>query len=170
VRNTVEISIAGNLTEAPELRFGPSGTAIARFTVAVNHRYLDKASNEWKDSEPAFYRCSAFGQLAENLAESFEKGDRVIVLGRQEYRTWADKDSGEKRGAFQVVADEVGGSAAWATLKMTKTSKRRDDVPPSDEWASASKTRPAPAQSGGWGSPADAWGTGNGAPAEEPPF
>lgn len=139
----VAISFAGNLTSAPELRFGNNGAAVAKFTVAVNHSKLDRQTGQWVEQETAFYRCTAFGQLAENLTESAGKGDRVCVIGRQEYRTWLDEKTGEKRGAFQVIADEVGASLTWARAALTKTGKHRDDAPPpSDDWASASATRP----------------------------
>jgi single-strand DNA-binding protein len=154
MRNSTEINFAGNLTDAPELAFAQSGTALARFTVAVNPRTFDQASGKWIDGEPAFHRVTAFGKLAENIAESFVKGDRVMVFGRLEFRTWEDRETKEKRSAWQVNADEVGASVAWATVKTTRATGRRDDVPPSDEWATASKTRPtAPASDSNGGEP-----------------
>lgn len=154
MRNSTEINFSGNLTDAPEIRFAPSGTAVARFTVAVNPRTFDRAANEWKDGEAAFYRCSAFGALAEHLGDSLVKGDRVMVFGRLEYRTWKDEKTNETRGAFQVSVDEIGASLSWATVKTSRTGSRRaDDVPPSDEWANASRTRPTVPAANGSGEP-----------------
>ncbi len=141
MQNAVTLAIAGNLTADPELRFAPSGQAVARFTVAFNPRVRDQAG-EWTNGEPSFYQCSAFGPLAENLAESLHKGDRVTVLGRIEQRSWTDEKTNERRSAFQVIADEVGASLAFAAVKVERAGRRGDDVPPPPEWANASKTRP----------------------------
>ena len=142
MQNAVPVSFAGNLTGDPELRFAQSGQAVARFTVAFNPRTFDQAKGEWGNGDPSFYQVSAFGPQAERFTESFRKGDRVIVIGRLEQRTWTDKDSGEKRSAWQVAADEIGGSVAFAELKVSR-GKRGEDAPPPPEWANASTTRPA---------------------------
>ena len=144
MQNAVPVSFAGNLTGDPELRFSQSGQAVARFTVAFNPRTFDQSRGEWGNGDPSFYQVSAFGPMAERFTESMRKGDRVIVIGRLEQRSWNDKDSGEKRSGWQVIADELGASTAFAELKVNR-SKRGDDVPPPPEWANASTTRPAPA-------------------------
>lgn len=141
MQNAVPVSFAGNLTGDPELRFAQSGQAVARFTVAFNPRTFDQAKGEWGNGEASFYQVSAFGPQAERFTESFRKGDRVIVIGRLEQRQWTDKDSGEKRSGWQVVADEIGGSVAFAELRVNRT--RPNDAPPPPEWANASTTRPA---------------------------
>lgn len=141
MQNAVPVSFAGNLTGDPEVRFSQSGQAVARFTVAFNPRTFDQSKGEWGNGDPSFYQVSAFGPMAERFTDSFRKGDRVIVVGRLEQRQWTDKDSGEKRTGWQVVADEIGGSVAFAELRVSRT--RPNDAPPSEEWASASTTRPA---------------------------
>jgi single-strand DNA-binding protein len=146
MQNAVPVSFAGNLTGDPELKFLPSGQAVARFTVAFNPRTFDQAKGEWGNGDPSFYQVSAFGPMAERFTESLTKGDRVMVIGRLEQRQWTDKDSGEKRSGWQVVADELGASVAFGEVKVTRGTKRSaDDVPPPPEWANASTTRPEPA-------------------------
>lgn len=141
--NGVPLTVVGNLTDVPELRFAPNGTAVAKFTVVFNPRQLDKASGEWKDGEPSFYPCTAFGQVAENAAESLKKGDRVLVAGTWQQQHW-EKD-GEKKHGWQLLVDELGPSLRYATAELRKMSRGRHDAPPDDDWASASRTRPAPA-------------------------
>ncbi len=110
------ITLIGNLVDDPELRFTPSGAAVAKFRVASTPRYLDKATNEWKDGESLFLQCQIWRQAAENVAESLTKGMRVILSGRLKQRSYETKE-GEKRTVFEVEVDEVGPSLRNATAK-----------------------------------------------------
>ena len=103
----INVTVVGNLTNDPELRFTPSGAAVASFTVASSSRYLDKATNEWKDGDTVFMRCSVWRQYAENVAESLQKGSRVIVTGRLKQRSYETRE-GEKRTVVEMEVDDVG--------------------------------------------------------------
>ena len=116
------ITVVGNLTADPELRFTPSGAAVANFTVASTPRTFDKNSNEWKDGEALFLRCSVWRQAAENVAESLHRGTAVIVQGRLKQRSYETKE-GEKRTVYELDVDEVGPSLKFATAKVTKASR-----------------------------------------------
>ena len=116
------ITVVGNLTADPELRFTPSGAAVANFTVASTPRTFDKNSNEWKDGEALFLRCSVWRQAAENVAESLHRGTAVIVQGRLKQRSYETKE-GEKRTVYELDVEEVGPSLKWATAKVTKASR-----------------------------------------------
>jgi single-strand DNA-binding protein len=116
------ITIIGNLTNDPELRFTPSGAAVANFTVASTPRTFDRQSNEWKDGETLFMRCSVWRDAAENVAESLQRGTRVLVSGRLRSRSYETKE-GEKRTVVEMEVDEVGPSLRYATAKINKTSR-----------------------------------------------
>src|SRR5690242_10209878 len=116
------ITVVGNLTADPELRFTPSGAAVANFTVASTPRTFDKNTNEWKDGEALFLRCSVWRQAAENVAESLQRGTAAIVQGRLKQRSYETKE-GEKRTVYELDVDEVGPSLRWATAKVTKASR-----------------------------------------------
>ena len=116
------ITLVGNLVDDPELRFTPSGAAVAKFRVASTPRYLDKATNEWKDGESIFLQCNIWRQAAENVAETLTKGMRVILTGRLKQRSYETKE-GEKRTVFEVEVDEVGPSLRNATAKVTRTQR-----------------------------------------------
>jgi single-strand DNA-binding protein len=116
------ITVVGNLTDDPELRFTPSGAAVANFTVASTPRTLNKQTNEWEDGEAMFLRCSVWRQAAENVAESLQKGARVIVNGRMRARTWETRE-GEKRTSFEIDVDEIGPSLRWATAKVVRAGR-----------------------------------------------
>jgi single-strand DNA-binding protein len=116
------ITVVGNLTADPELRFTPSGAAVANFTVASTPRTFDKNSNEWKDGEALFLRCSVWRQAAENVAESLHRGTAVIVQGRLKQRSYETKE-GEKRTVYELDVDEIGPSLKFATAKVTKASR-----------------------------------------------
>ena len=118
--NTVEL--IGNITRDPELRFTPSGAAVASFGLAVNRRWRNQQTNEW-DEQVSFFDVVCWRELAENVAESLTKGSRVIVTGRLEQRSW-DTDQGEKRSKVEVIADEVGPSLRWATAQVTRNERR----------------------------------------------
>ncbi len=117
--NDTTITIVGNLTDDPELRFTPNGAAVANFTVASTPRFLDKTTNEWKDGDALFLRCSIWRQAAENVAESLHRGMRVIVTGRLKQRSYETKE-GEKRTVYEVEVDEIGPSLKYATAKVNK--------------------------------------------------
>ena len=147
------ITVIGNLTGDPELRFTPSGAAVANFTVASTPRQFDRQSNEFKDGDTLFLRCSLWREAAENVAESLTKGMRVIVSGRLVSRSW--ETNGEKRTVNEIQVDEVGPSLRYATAKVTKTQR-------SGTGGGGSGGAPA------GGSDSDPWAT---APiSEEPPF
>lgn len=116
------ITIIGNLTGDPELRFTPSGAAVANFTVASTPRTFDRQSNEWKDGETLFMRCSVWRDAAENVAESLVRGTRVIVSGRLKSRSYETKE-GEKRTVIEMEVDEIGPSLRYASAKVTKTQR-----------------------------------------------
>ena len=116
------ITVIGNLTADPELRFTPSGAAVANFTVASTPRTFDRQTNEWKDGEALFLNCSVWRQAAENAAESLTRGTRVVVTGRLRQRSWENQE-GEKRSMIEIEADDVGPSLKWATAKVEKTSR-----------------------------------------------
>jgi len=162
------ITMIGNLVDDPELRFTPSGAAVAKFRVASTPRYLDKQTNEWKDGESLFLQCQIWRQAAENVAESLTKGMRVILSGRLKQRSYETKE-GEKRTVFEVEVDEVGPSLRNATAKVTKAQRSAGgnggfsapaaaDSFNDDPWAAASSSS-APA-GGGWGT----------STTDEPPF
>ncbi len=116
------ITVIGNITGDPELRFTPSGAAVANFTVASTPRAFDRQSNEWKDGETLFMRCSVWRDAAENVAESLQRGTRVIVSGRLKSRSYETKE-GEKRTVVEMEVDEVGPSLRYASAKVTKTQR-----------------------------------------------
>jgi single-strand DNA-binding protein len=116
------ITIVGNLVDDPELRFTPSGAAVANFRIASTPRTFDRQSNEWKDGEALFLNCSVWRQAAENAAESLTRGMRVIGSGRLKARSYETRE-GEKRTVFEIDVDEVGPSLKYATAKVTKTSR-----------------------------------------------
>ncbi|MGZ4494754.1 MAG: single-stranded DNA-binding protein, partial [Nocardioides sp.] len=116
------ITVIGNLTADPELRFTPSGAAVANFTVASTPRTFDRQTNEWKDGEAMFLNCSVWRQAAESAAESLQRGMRVIVTGRLKARSYETRE-GEKRTVFEIEVDEVGPSLRYATAKVTKTTR-----------------------------------------------
>jgi single-strand DNA-binding protein len=118
----VNITVVGNLTNDPELRFTPSGQAVANFTVASTTRFLDKQTNEWKDGDTVFLRCSVWRQYAENVAESLTRGMRVIVQGRLKVRQYETREGG-KGTSVECDVDDVGPALRYATAKVTKVSR-----------------------------------------------
>jgi single-strand DNA-binding protein len=143
------ITVVGNLTDDPELRFTSSGAAVANFTVASTPRFFDKNTNDWKDGDALFLRCSIWRQAAENVAETLTKGARVIVQGRLKQRSYETRE-GEKRTVYELDVDEVGPSLKYATAKVVKVSRGSGggggfgggapaaaSAPAEDPWASA---------------------------------
>ena len=160
------ITVVGNLTADPELRFTQSGAAVASFTVASTPRTFDKQSGEWKDGEALFLRCNVWRQVAENVAESLTRGSRVLVTGRLRQRSFETKE-GEKRTVVELEVDEIGPSLRYATAKVNKVS--RGD-------GGGGGFGGGGQQSHGGGAPADdPWGSAppagsSGGFADEPPF
>jgi len=155
------ITLVGNLTADPELRFTPTGAAVANFTVASTPRTFDRQSQEWKDGEAMYINCAAWRNLAENVAESLTKGARVIVTGRLRSRSYEGRE-GERRTVFEIEVDEIGPSLRYATAKVTRTSSS------GGQWQSNS----APSSQADWQSAAptpenDPWAN---AQSDEPPF
>ena len=141
------ITLVGNLTADPELRFAQSGAAVANFTIASTPRAFDKQSNEWKDGDTMFLNCSVWRQAAEHVAESLTKGTRVIVQGRLKSRSYDDRD-GNKRPVFEVDVEEIGPSLAWATAVVTRATgggkpaprQPAGRPPAADPWAGIQQT------------------------------
>jgi len=172
--NETTITVIGNLTNDPELRFTPSGSAVANFTIASTPRTFDKQSNEWKDGETLFLRASVWREAAENVAESLTKGMRVIVEGRLKSRSYATKE-GEKRTIIELEVDEIGPSLKYANAKVNRTQRSNGQGSSGGGFGGNNQ-----ASGGEWGgnqpatvgatpgvSDAGAWGTG---PDSEPPF
>ena len=163
----VTITVIGNLTDDPELRFTPSGAAVAKFRVASTPRFLDKQTNEWKDGEPLFLACNLWRQAAENVAESLQRGTRVIVTGRLRQRSYETRE-GEKRTVMELEVDEIGPSLRYATAKVQKMQRSSGGGYGSGGGGGASG-----GSSGGfddpWASSSPAAG-GSGNFDEEPPF
>jgi single-strand DNA-binding protein len=116
------ITVVGNLTDDPELRFTPSGAAVAKFRIASTPRTMDRQSNEWKDGEPLFLACNVWRDAAEHVAESLQRGARVIVQGRLRQRSYETRE-GEKRTVYELEVDEIGPSLRYATAKVQKMSR-----------------------------------------------
>jgi single-strand DNA-binding protein len=173
------ITIIGNLVDDPELRFTPSGAAVANFRVASTPRTFDRQAGEWRDGETLFLSCSVWRQAAENVAESLQRGMKVIVQGRLKQRSFETRE-GEKRTVFEIDVDEVGPSLRNATAKVTKTTRSgggggggygggQGGQPDNDPWAS----QPAGGQGGyggGQGGGNDPWASQGSGTSDEPPF
>src|SRR3954453_21701718 len=121
-----QITIAGNLVDDPELRFTPAGQPVARFRVASTPRFLDKNTNEWKDGDSLFLTCNVWRQAAENVAESLQRGMRVIVSGRLRQRSYETKE-GEKRTVYEVEVDDIGPSLLRASAKVNRITRSGGD-------------------------------------------
>jgi single-strand DNA-binding protein len=165
-----QITVVGNLTGDPELRFTPSGAAVANFTVASTPRTFDRQSNEWKDGETLFLRCSVWREAAESVAESLTKGTRIIVTGRLVSRSYQDRE-GQNRTVFEVQVDEVGPSLRYATAKVTRTQRSGGGG-----FGGSGGGAGAGGGQGSTGTPDDPWatpaagGTSSGGYSDEPPF
>lgn len=184
------ITVVGNLVDDPELRFTPSGAAVANFRIASTPRTFDKQTNEWKDGDALFLTCSVWRQAAENVAESLQRGMRVVVQGRLKARTFETRE-GEKRTVFEIDVDEVGPSLKYATAKVTRTTRSggggggynqgggnqgggynqgggapSQGAPANDPWATPAQGQ---APTGGNAGGNDPWAA-PGVSSEEPPF
>ncbi|MFD7838406.1 MULTISPECIES: single-stranded DNA-binding protein [unclassified Streptomyces] len=192
------ITVVGNLVDDPELRFTPSGAAVAKFRVASTPRTFDRQTNEWKDGESLFLTCSVWRQAAENVAESLQRGMRVIVQGRLRQRSYEDRE-GVKRTVYELDVEEVGPSLKNATAKVAKTTGRGGQggyggggqqqqgggggwggapsggapqgggAPSDDPWASSAPAGGQQQQGGGGGWGGSSGGS-NGGYSDEPPF
>ena len=193
------ITVVGNLVDDPELRFTPSGAAVAKFRVASTPRIFDRQTNEWKDGEGLFLTCSVWRQAAENVAESLQRGMRVVVQGRLKQRSYEDRE-GVKRTVYELDVEEVGPSLKNATAKVTKTTGRGGQgggqggygggqqgggnwgggpggggqqggggAPADDPWATSAPAGGSQPQSGG-GSGGGWGGSSGGGYSDEPPF
>ncbi|MER6533109.1 single-stranded DNA-binding protein [Streptomyces sp. 900105755] len=189
------ITVVGNLVDDPELRFTPSGAAVAKFRVASTPRTFDRQTNEWKDGESLFLTCSVWRQAAENVAESLQRGMRVIVQGRLKQRSYEDRE-GVKRTVYELDVEEVGASLRSATAKVTKTAGggsrggqggfsggggqggggwgggsgggSQGGAPNDDPWASSAPAGGGNQSGGGWGGGSGSGGGGG--YSDEPPF
>jgi single-strand DNA-binding protein len=121
-----QVTLVGNITDDPELRFTPSGSAVANFTVAINRRI--RQGDRWEDRLDGFFNCSCWRDLAENAAESLRKGTRVVVVGRLQQRSWEDRE-GNRRTAVEVQVDEVAPSLRWATASVQKSQRSSGGAP-----------------------------------------
>jgi len=182
----ITTTVIGNLAADPELRFIPSGAAVANFTVAQTPRTFDRDSNSWKDGETFWMRCNVWRDTAENVAASLHRGDRVVVTGKLKQRSY-DKD-GVTHTVVEMEVDEIGAALRYAEVRVNKTQRSggqppagqqqawpQQQAPQADPWAGAQP--PAPPQQGGWGSappqqpqqPAQG-GWGQAPSSDEPPF
>src|SRR5919112_102714 len=155
------ITVVGNLTDDPELRFTPSGAAVAKFRIASTPRTLDRQSGEWKDGEPLFLACNIWRDAAEHVAESLQRGARVIVQGRLRQRSYETRE-GEKRTVYELEVDEIGPSLRYATAKVQKMA-RSGGGPGGFGSGGGGGNRPQPGGgnggAGGGSSFDDPWGT-----------
>ena len=156
------ITVIGNLTSDPELRWTPSGAAVANFTIASTPRTLDRQTQEWKDGEALFLRCSVWRQAAENVAESLTRGSRVMAQGRLKQRSFETKE-GEKRTVVELEVDEIGPSLRYTTATVAKSSRGHDRP------GGGTGAGDGGSGSGRAGSD-DPWAAPVGDPSEEPPF
>ncbi|MET9204823.1 single-stranded DNA-binding protein [Streptomyces bacillaris] len=194
------ITVVGNLVDDPELRFTPSGAAVAKFRVASTPRIFDRQTNEWKDGEGLFLTCSVWRQAAENVAESLQRGMRVVVQGRLKQRSYEDRE-GVKRTVYELDVEEVGPSLKNATAKVTKTTGRGGQggqggyggggqqgggnwgggpggggqqggggAPADDPWATGAPSGGQQGGGGGWGGNPGNSGNSGGGYSDEPPF
>ncbi|WP_330339032.1 single-stranded DNA-binding protein [Streptomyces sp. NBC_00557] len=148
------ITLVGNLTDDPELKFTEGGAALAKFTIAVTPRSFDRNSNQWKDGTTAFYRCAAWRTLAEHVADSLGKGSRVVAMGRMRQHDWTT-DTGEKRSMLAVEVDDIGASVRFTTVQINGKRPAQKGQAGDDPWAATN---------------APATGGASAAEGAEPPF
>lgn len=182
------ITVVGNLVDDPELRFTPSGAAVANFRIASTPRTFDRQTNEWKDGDALFLSCSVWRQAAENVAESLQKGMRVVVQGRLRQRSYETRE-GERRSVIEMEVDEVGPSLRYATAKVNRVSRDGGGggysgggggggyqggggggAAANDPWATPGGSSAPSAPSGGGNAGGDPWATPGVSHNDEPPF
>jgi single-strand DNA-binding protein len=169
---STQVTLTGRIGGVPELKFGQSGKAVATFSVVTDRRQLNRQTNEWESTGTTWWRCVAFGELAENLCETFaEKGAAVIAFGRVEEETWNDKQTNAKRSAMKVVVEEIGPSLKYATAKVTKARRPGGGQNQGGGGGNSQNQGARPAQStnsGGWGGNntgnSGGWGSSDEAP------
>ncbi len=144
------VTLVGNVTRDPELRFTPSGAASASFGLAVNRRWQNRQTQEWEE-QVSFFDVVCWREMAENVSESLTKGARVVVTGRLDQRSWDDKNTGDKRSKVEVVADEIAPSLRWATAQVTRNERRSDGGSPRPAPAAAPAPTDNQAASAGYG-------------------
>ncbi|RAX50893.1 single-stranded DNA-binding protein [Arthrobacter sp. AQ5-05] len=180
--NEQMMTIRGRMVGDPELRFTPSGSAVVNFTIAANARTFDKNTNEWKDKDAIFWRCSAWRELAENIAETLTKGMAVLAFVELESRSY-DKD-GEKRTVTEAKVEAIGPDLRWASAKVTRTARGNGEGAANrgggngggfgGTATNGSWTPDGGSSAGAWNAPATStaggWGTGAPAGGQEPPF
>ena len=162
-----QITIVGNLVADPELRFTPSGQPVATFRVASTPRYMDRETQEWKDADSLFLSCNVWRQAAENVAESLQRGMRVIVSGRLRQRNYETKE-GEKRTVYEVEVDDVGPSLRNASAKVTRANRSSGGFS-GGQGAQAGGNQGGQGSSGG-GRAEDPWASDSAGYSDEPPF
>ena len=151
--NEPTTTITGNLTANPEIRFTPTGRPVAAFTIASTPRFPNRDTGEWTDGETWFVRCSAWGDMAENIATSLSKGNAVVAAGRLRCRTWVTTE-GDKRATVEMTVDDIGPSLRRAVTKVTKATREHaaangtGPAPAADQWSTPAPAAPAPAAAG----------------------
>lgn len=153
----IPLHITGNLTDDPELRFTATGVAVCKLTVAQTPQRFNRSTGQWEDMETTFMPVTCWRQLAENVSESLKRGQRVIAVGNLVTERW-ENDQGEKRSRMVLQAHSVGAELTWHTAQVRKANRHGNDGPPGDEWATASRERPAAPEGA------------QDAPDDEPPF
>jgi single-strand DNA-binding protein len=177
------MTLVGRMTAAPELRFSAQGMAVVAFTIVTSRRVKDQNTNEWSDADVTYWDCKAFKNLAENIAESLDKGMEVVATGRAVQDSWEDKQTGQKRSKIAVRIDAIGPSLSRATAKVTKSSggqgqpqgqqpaRAQGQASADDPWAHST---PGAAQAagggGGWGQGGNAGGGGGWGSGDDAPF
>jgi single-strand DNA-binding protein len=166
-----QITVVGNLVDDPELRFTPAGQPVARFRIASTPRYMDRTTNEWKDGDSLFLTCNVWRQAAENVAESLQRGMRVMVYGRLRQRSYETKE-GEKRTVYEVEVDDVGPSLLRASAKVNKVARSGGPGGGGNSGGGGFSGGGGGRSSGGGGGgqDADPWASDGGGYSDEPPF
>lgn len=178
------MTLVGRMTAAPELRFSAQGVAVVAFTIVTSRRVKDQNTNEWSDADVTYWDCKAFKNLAENIAETLDKGMEVVATGRAVQDSWEDKQTGQKRSKIAVRIDAIGPSLSRATAKVTKSSsgggqgqpayqqarQQQGQASADDPWAQSTPGARQPAGGGGWGQGSSSGGGGGSYAGEEPPF
>lgn len=167
------MTLTGRLTGSPELRFSPSGVAVAAFTIVTSRRMKDQATGDWSDADTTYWDCKAFKQLAENICDSLDRGMEVVAVGRAVQESWEDKQTGQKRSKISVTVDHIGPSLRTVTARLEKTGGQGQGR---QQFAQARQAQGAASADDPWASPAPAgqgaggWGQVGGGFGQEPPF
>lgn len=154
----INVTIVGNLVRDPELRFTKNGQAVASFTVVSSSRYMDRTTNEWKDSEPVYMNCNVWREHAENVTNSLTKGTRVLVTGKLKQRSYTTKE-GQERQVVELEVEDVGPALRYATAKVSKVSREGAGASNASSTTSQPATNEDP-----WATPDAGWGTNDEAP------